>query len=82
MISHLRAKNGKVVCADCGAELEPQPGKQERDSREPIEQTQLAYILFCPNCESPKGEWADPEERDEAIRATLAIWDHVIPHFK
>jgi hypothetical protein len=63
----IKSENDRFLCADCGTELEKQPGKQYRDADEPISKTQAAYVMFCRTCDSPKGEWGLESEREAAL---------------
>jgi hypothetical protein len=64
-------QNGRLFCDDCGAEVTPEWGKQCRDPGEPISATQSAYILYCGECKSAKGQWSTRDERDATVGAML-----------
>jgi len=70
----IRFQDGRYICPDCGSELEQQWGKQYRDADEPVSKTQAAYVMFCRTCNSTKGEWTSPDERDsETERKQVVI---------
>lgn len=59
MIKECCWNGSAVVCKHCGSPVENTFGKANTD--------QLAYIVKCPVCDAPRGEWFTPQERDEEL---------------